>query len=304
MKGLELAENFYNEYKYSLLKEDAPEWSRMAVGLVGHGSECFGFDDEISRDHDYESGFCVWLTEEDENAFGFSLMRAYMRLPEEYQGVKREVKNVFGSEYRGIKTINEFYSYYLPFGKVPETNAEWLAVPDFYLAEATNGKVFYDGLGEFTRIRKALLSRPEDVRLKKLASELFYAAQTGQYNYSRCLRHGEKGAASIALNEFATHVLHAVYLINHSYAPYYKWLFKGVEKLPRLGFLKEKLEKTLADPYASENASSIEEICADICAELSADGLSVGGGTFLESHAYNVVAHIKDGELRNSPIML
>lgn len=303
MKGLEIAEKFFNEYKYSLLPEGSPLWNKVAVGLVGHGSECFGFDDDISRDHDFESGFCVWLTEEAESEFGFALFRAYSKLPKEYLGIKREDKNVFGSDYRGVKTIKEFYSYYIPDGKVPTTLNEWIAIPDFYLAEATNGKVFFDGDGTFSEIRTALLNRPEDVRLKKLSSSLFMAAQTGQYNYARCISHGEFGAASLALNEFASHALKAVYLINNAYAPYYKWLFKGVENLPRLSALKGKIELLLASPYDKTNGQKIDEIADEIRKELILDGLTAGDDVFLEGHAYQVASHIKDGELRNSPIV-
>ena len=31
--------------------------NRIAVGMVGEGSDCYGFDDEISMDHDYGIGF-------------------------------------------------------------------------------------------------------------------------------------------------------------------------------------------------------------------------------------------------------
>lgn len=62
MRGLELAERFYEEVGRPLLTEEYPfELPRIAVGLVGEGSECFGFDDEVSRDHDWGPGFCICL---------------------------------------------------------------------------------------------------------------------------------------------------------------------------------------------------------------------------------------------------
>jgi hypothetical protein len=54
MKGLELAEKYYEEYGHQLVAEccDAAK-DRIAAGLVGEGSECYGFDDELSQDHDW-----------------------------------------------------------------------------------------------------------------------------------------------------------------------------------------------------------------------------------------------------------
>ncbi len=65
MKGLEISRKYYEEYGLPMLKEQFPEvMNLLAVGLVGSGSECFGFDDEVSRDHDFDPGFCIFLPDE------------------------------------------------------------------------------------------------------------------------------------------------------------------------------------------------------------------------------------------------
>ena len=70
MNGLELCRQYWENVGKPAFAAACPEvLERAAVGLVGEGSECFGFDDEISRDHDWGPGFCVWLTPEDFHAF-------------------------------------------------------------------------------------------------------------------------------------------------------------------------------------------------------------------------------------------
>ena len=56
MQGLELAKRYYEEVGRPMLERDFPELlPRLAAGLVGDGSECLGFDDAISQDHDFST---------------------------------------------------------------------------------------------------------------------------------------------------------------------------------------------------------------------------------------------------------
>ena len=77
MNGIELAEKFYRELGEPMLVSQFSELlPRLAIGIAGRGSECFGFDDEISRDHDFSIGFTIWLSAEDDEKYGFKLARA------------------------------------------------------------------------------------------------------------------------------------------------------------------------------------------------------------------------------------
>ena len=62
MQGLQLTKAYFDAYGRTLIEGPlAPYQSVLAAGLVGEGSDCFGFDDAISQDHDFGPGFCLWL---------------------------------------------------------------------------------------------------------------------------------------------------------------------------------------------------------------------------------------------------
>ena len=308
MKGIDISRAFYEEYGRSMIEKEFSEYAdRIAVGLVGHGSECFGFDDEISCDHDFEPGFCLWLRDEDEKAIGFKLFRAYSKLPDEYMGLRLKEKSAFGSNSKGVMTISDFYMQYTGRAGAPETLSDWLYTPSHYLAEATNGEVFFDPLGDFSRIREKIKhGMPEDVRLKKIASCALLMAQTGQYNYSRCLSHGEGGAARLALCEFVKEGIEIVFLLNKTHMPYYKWAFRSMKSLSTLGKWSDILSGLLDSPNsnAKQNQEMIEGFCSSVASELKRQGISSADSEYLESHAYNITERIEDHTLRNMPIIL
>ena len=305
MKGLELSRAFYERYGLPMLQEQfADVLPLLAVGLLGGGSECFGFDDEVSRDHDFEQGFCLWLTDADDILIGAELARAYQALPR--RGAAQRSR--LGESNRGPRRIGFFYRPYLGSESAPRDWRQWLSLPSWALAEATNGEVFRDDLGLFSDIRETLLhGMPEDVRKKKLAARLIAMAQSGQYNYARCLRHGEEGAAMLALAEFVRESCGAIYLLNRAHMPYYKWALRGLETLPLLGEMREPLSFLLTAENDADGQrvkqGVVEDICARVIEELRAQGLSDGGWDFLEPHAFAVQERIGNPEIRALHVM-
>ena len=307
MKGIELSRAYFEEYGKPMLQNDFAEHTdRIAVGLVGHGSECFGFDDEISSDHDFEPRFCIWLTDEDNQKFGFRLFRAYSKLPREFMGIRCRERSAGRQKEKGVYSISEFYSTYTGRSGAPECWQDWLYTPSHYFAEATNGEVFCDPLGEFTRIRELIKNgMPEDVRLKKIASCALRMAQSGQYNYKRCIAHGELGAARLALDEFTRNACELTFLLERRHAPYYKWIFRAMRDLTRLDFLAQKLEAllTLPSDETLKIELLIEEISSILIEEFRKQGISDATCGFLESHAYSINDRIKISEIRNLHVL-
>ena len=78
MQGMELSKAYYETFGRKMIQEKFPEYEdRIAVGLVGEGSECFGYDDEISKDHDYGPEFCMWMKRSDYEQIGEALQAEY-----------------------------------------------------------------------------------------------------------------------------------------------------------------------------------------------------------------------------------
>ena len=280
MNGLEEAKLLYEQRGKDMLHTCFPEYEgRIAVGLAGHGSECFGYDDKLSRDHDFEPGFCLWLTDEDDIHIGPRLARSYRELT----GSGTALKSAMGEKKLGVLRISDFYRRYTGCPGAPESAEHWLSLPSWALAEATNGQVWRDDLGEFTAIRNTLLhGMPEDVRLKKIAARAVEMAQSGQYNYLRCLRHGEAGSAQLALTEFVRSSCSMIFLLNRRHEPYYKWVFRAMEELDKLSSLKDALEFLLLGENDSRlKEGVIEDICASVIAEMRVQELTDSSSDYL-----------------------
>lgn len=290
LNGMALSRKYYEAVRGQLLADYAPICHRIAVGLVGHGSECLGFDDAQSRDHDFGPGFCVWLTEADYAVFGKQMQQAYDALPREFAGFPARQNTPRSGQRVGVFSTSNFYSQFLGAAELPQSEADWLQIPEEMLACAVNGEVFSDPLGEFTRMRTALQAYyPLSVKRRKLAQAVAKMAQSGQYNLPRFLKRGEAATALMVQAEFIRHTCLAVHVLNARFAPVWKWLPRSLAQLPRLGSLHPQIEQLAQTPPAAA-APLIEEICAAVLAELIAQGYTRPGDSFLEAHVNNILA--------------
>ncbi len=291
ISGLQLSKLYYEKYGAPMIHEKFPKYEdRIATGLVGEGSECFGFDDGYSTDHDFGPGFCMWLAKEDYKKIGKKLQKEYDALPKEFMGYTR-LDTANAGKRVGVFTIGKFYKKFTGLKRAPETDEEWTGINEAGIAHAVNGEVFRDDLGAFTWIRNRLNGYyPDNVWRCRIAQAAALMSQTGQYNYPRMIRRGDLVIATVYFSEFIRNTMQILYLLNRTYAPYDKWMYKGLEKLGSVGKIPEKLG-TLAGLGASQEGAGdvIEDICTEVLGMLVRCSLASGDDNYLDHHVQEIL---------------
>ena len=297
--NLERSRAFYENVGKEMIQKHFPAYEqRIAVGLVGEGSDCYGFDDAISMDHDYDIGFCMWLTEEDYQAIGKDLQMEYEKL------IRHEGRL---AERRGAFSIPAFYNGLL------QTSGEYLEAEECLLSAATNGAVFRDDLGEFTSVREKLVAYyPENVWREKLAQCMHDYAQYGQSNYARMMARKDYITANLCKSKAVESAMDLIYLLNKTYAPYYKWKKKGLEQFEASKKILPLLEEVVGLPtqaeawektvyhaaYVNMNDKCVElfeAIAKELLFELKKQNLVTGEDAFLELY----INQILEGNSKN-----
>jgi hypothetical protein len=305
VNGLSISREYFIAHALPSFEASFPEIiPRLAAGLVGNGSECFGFDDMISRDHDWGADFFLWLPEDlrdaipDLAAWKTKLLR---NTPPDFPRTASE----YGASIN-IQTVGDFYKSMVGLSDAPQTLGEWINAPEENFAMATNGEVFLDNLGKFTQIRVKLLDYyPEDLRLKRLSYNCMTLAQTGQYNFTRCVLRNDVVAARSALTIFCDAAIAATFLLNRRFRPYYKWRFRAMLDLPILARdISDDIRTLAAAPITGDTQelqAAIERMCAAIARELCRENLCETREDFMTAHGEELRAKITNKTLRELP---
>lgn len=300
---------FYDQYVAELIHTRFGEYEdRIAVGIAGEGSDCFGYDDEISRDHDFGTGVCLWVTDEDMYRFGHQLSIAYNELVD---SAERTYYTERMRERRGVMTIHSFYSDILHINCDTEhctmSEENWRNLDHSCLKTAVNGTVFRDDLGQFTAFRNLLLGYyPDKIWRTRIAEQLHAYASSLQVNYARCMSRSDTVAAEMCRAKGLASAMELFFLIKREYPPYYKWTYRALAELDSEGILSAKIRElaeeklnvqawngTRYNPrrqnYKDHIVSLSEEIASLLEEMLHEKGLIQRYGRYLEMHVNDVL---------------
>lgn len=307
--NLERSQEFYQLYGKKMIEENYAEYAdRISVGICGEGSDCFGFDDYISADHDYATGFVMWLTESDYQLFGARLQQDYEKLLSMHALDLKQ--DAFLDQRRGVKTINGFFGNLLDRA-IDFENGEKFSLnemEEYRLAAAVNGKIFTDRMGKVTEIRNRIFAYYErPYWLKMLAKEIHDFSAYGQSNYSRAMAREDYVTANLCVAKTMEAAMNLIYLLNQRFAPYDKWKMKAlsgvsnlqeaVSLLQEAAFLENQKEAWKGKVYQPQLANQedqyivlFEKLAALFLAEMKKQNLVAGESIFLESYVSALMA--------------
>ena len=308
-KRFESSRFFYENKVTPMIHEKFPEEeARIAVGIAGEGSDCFGYDDFMSRDHDFGTGVCLWLTDEDMERFGERLTAEYDRLA---YGSGNGGLSARLRERRGVMTIRDYYSNILGIECDVEgcriSPEQWRKLDHACLATAVNGEVFRDDLGVFSAFRELLLEfYPDEIWRERLADELHRFSASLQVNYARCMTRKDTVAAQLCKLEGLKAAMELFFLIRGVYPPYYKWTYRRLSELDTEGKFAAKI-RSLAEAGCAESfwkdrkynpdrpnladpvVNLAEQIASDIAEMLRGKGLIGGTDPYLERYVDEIL---------------
>ncbi|GAB4314305.1 MAG: hypothetical protein Kow0059_05990 [Candidatus Sumerlaeia bacterium] len=233
--GRDISVAFIREVLWPLLEcrldRDA---ERLAVAVIGTGSDVAGLDDDISRDHHWGPRANVMTLPEDGARLKPRISEILEReLPPTFRGfpVARGVRIMTGV---CTTDLDEFFGYFLGTAALPQRDVEWLALCETDLRHVTGGVVVIDGPGELTRRREHLAYYPDPVWRKRVADWCMYlTGRDAPYNLHRVSRRGDGLTGAIYKALYLKQAMELTFTLNRRYAPYTKWLNRLFRSLPR-----------------------------------------------------------------------
>lgn len=266
--GLKLSEYFYNEVVKPMLMEKFPGLTHSAARL-DWGSDVIGFDTPMSMDHGWGPKLTLFLTETGFSSY-HNILDDYFahHLPFECHGFPTNfgepladggvmsMKETYPIQHGiTITTPEKFFLEYLGVGitsrsvlQTPLEPAVWLTIPQQRLRTLRAGRIFYDGLGKLTDLRKQFNWYPHDLWLYLLANQWQRIDQEEPF-IGRTGSVGDELGARLIAARLIHDLIRLSFLMEKQYTPYIKWFGSAFQQLNLAPELTPMFEEIL---YSSQ----------------------------------------------------
>ena len=285
MQGIELSRRFYEEVVRPWLKTTAPDLQHSAA-LVGYGSELLGFDDELSKDHNWGPRVHLFVGRGSFDQRARGLVAEFSRAaPTHFLGEpigwrSRPHAPAGGSEAVGaidhgleIHTIEATLERLLGIRSVENLSlVQWLAFPEQRLLAFTGGSVFHDDSGLLTQARSALAYFPDDVWLYKIACQWRRIAEEQAF-VGRAGQVGDDLGSRVVASRLVGDVMRMAFLLSRRYAPYSKWFGSAFGTLPLADVLAPLLRQVLLSEEWQERGAALASAYLVLARHQLADGI-------------------------------
>ncbi len=247
VSGRELSGQFYEEHVRPALDISYPGLPYSAA-LLGRGSEVLGFDDEMSRDHNWEPRVLLFLREPDQVRFGGPLERSLQdALPARFADHPTQFS---------VSTLRTFVLEHLDLDIDGEIEPrDWLTLPEQRLRMVTAGAVFHDEIG-LQALRDRLAYYPRDVWLYLLVAA-WWRVHPEANLMGRAGFVGDELGSSVIASQLVRDLMHLCFLMEKQYAPYSKWFGTAFSQLECASTLVPLLRAVLRADAWSERQDAL-----------------------------------------------
>jgi hypothetical protein len=279
LDGRELARQFHADVVAPVLARAMPRL-RYAAGRLGSGSDVLGFDDAMSRDHDWGCRLNLLVDSPDHGAVPQIRQLLERELPQSYRGYPVRFPVTWDTSLShkvDVATVAGFAEGRLG---VNPTNGlsvlDWLVLTGQSVLEVTAGPVFTDRTTGLAPVRAMLAWYPPNIERyvlaagwQKIAQQMPMAARTAD--------RGDELGSRVLGARLAGDLMWLAFVLSQQWPPYAKWRGTAFRALAVAAELERPLTAavTAADWHSRENG--IAGACEVLLNRQRARGLPAPG---------------------------
>jgi hypothetical protein len=263
MDGREFARHFHADLVAPLLARDMPRL-RYAAGRLGSGSDVLGFDDAVSRDHDWGCRLNLLVDEPDHGAVPQVSALLERELPESYRGYPVRFPVTWDTSLShkvDVATVAGFAAGRLGVDPTSGLSVlDWLVLTGHSVLEVTAGPVFTDRTASLAPVRAALAWYPPDIERYVIAAGWQQVMQDMQMT-GRAARRGDELGSRLLSARAASDLMWLAFVLSRQWPPYPKWRGTAFRGLAMAADLERPLTVAATAPGWRDRENGLADAC-------------------------------------------